>query len=152
MSLDVYLYLDAPPIAPAEGSGIYVRRNGQVVEITRAEWDSKFPGQEPVVLAAEYGADCTVYTANITHNLAPMAVAAGCYEAMWRPEEIKATRAKDIVRYLKQGLELLRSDPERFKAYSPKNKWGSYDALVLFTASYLDACERYPEATIRVST
>jgi hypothetical protein len=151
MSLDVYLYLDAPPTAPAEGSGIYIRRNGQVVEITRAEWDRQFPGQEPVVLAAEYGVDCTVYEANITHNLAPMADAANLYAALWRPEDMKAVRAKDIIEPLRNGLRKLRNAPEVFKQLNPPNGWGDYEGLVRFTAAYLEACEKYPEATIRVS-
>jgi hypothetical protein len=151
MSLDVSLFLDAPPTAPAEGSGIYVRRNGEVVEISRAEWDRLLPGQEPVVLSAEYGVDCTVYTANITHNLGAMAQAAGLYHALWRPEELEATRAKNILVYLRCGLKVLRDHPERFKLHNPPNGWGDYDGLVRFTAAYLEACEKYPEATIHVS-
>lgn len=151
MSLDVSLIADTPPTAPHGGSGIYVRRNGQTVEMSRDEWDRVFPGQEPVVLSAEYGVDCTVYDANITHNLGKMADAAGIYKAMWRPEEIGATRAKDITALLQQGLDKLRADPATFKAHNPSNGWGDYDGLVRFTAAYLDACERYPEATIHVS-
>ena len=151
MSLDVYLVADSPPTSPNGGSGIYIRRNGQTVEISREEWDRAFPGQEPVTLTAEYGVDCTVYEANITHNLGKMADAAGIYKAMWRPEEIGATRAKDLAPLLKTGLERLRANPGEFKLHNPPNGWGDYDRLVSFTARYLDACERYPEATIHVS-
>ena len=151
MSLDVYLIADAPPTMPNDGSGIYIRRNGQTVEITREEWDRAFPGQEPVVLTAEYGIDCTVYESNITHNLGEMAAAAGIYEALWRPEEIGALRAKDIAPRLREGLQKLRAEPTVFKSHNPSNGWGDYDELVRFTAAYLDACERYSEATIRVS-
>ena len=31
------------------GSGIFVRRGGATVEITRAEWDQMHPGREPVL-------------------------------------------------------------------------------------------------------
>lgn len=151
MSLDVYLTLDAPLSAPNGGSGIYIRRNGQTVEISREEWDRAFPGQEPVILAAEYGVDCTVFEQNITHNLGKMASAAGVYEAMWRPEEIGITRAKELIEPLTKGLETLKAEPDKFKVHNPSNGWGDYDGLVRFVAVYLDACKQYPEAMIRVS-
>lgn len=151
MSLDVYLYADAPPTAPKNGSGIFIRRNGETVEISREEWDRAFPGQEPVVMTAEGEADTNVYSANITHNLNKMADAAGIYQAMWRPEEIGAVRAKDIIELLSDGLTKLRADPDKFKQFDPPNKWGSYDGLVRFAEKYLEACREYPEARINVS-
>lgn len=66
MSLDVYLEADSPSVSPNGGSGIFIRRNGETVEISREEWDRAFPGQEPVVLTAEADANCTVYDRNIT--------------------------------------------------------------------------------------
>ena len=151
MSLDVYLELDNPPTSPTGGSGIYVRRNGQTVEMSREEWDRAFPGQEPVVLSAEYGVDCTVYEANITHNLGKMAGWAGIYDHLWRPDEIDITRAKELIEPLTAGLERLRANPETFKVHNPPNGWGDYDGLVGFVAGYLDACKKYPEAMVRVS-
>ena len=46
MSLNVYLTLKGSE-NHHEGSGIFVRENGETKEITRAEWDEKFPGREP---------------------------------------------------------------------------------------------------------
>jgi hypothetical protein len=151
MSLDVYLELDAPTTAPRDGSGIYVRRNGETVEMSRAEWDRAFPGQEPVVLTAEYGVDTGVYHRNITHNLGKMADAAGIYKHLWRPEEIGVERAKDLIGPLTRGLEHLRAEPETFKVHNPANGWGDYDGLVAFVSDYLSACKSYPEATVRAS-
>jgi hypothetical protein len=151
VSLDVYLELDAPPTAPNGGSGIYVRRNGQTVEISREEWDRAFPGQEPVVLSAECDVDCTVYHDNITHNLGGMAMAAGIYKHLWRPDEIEVTKARELIEPLARGLDALRIDPGHFKALNPPNGWGNYDGLVRFVSAYLDACKRYPEATVSVS-
>jgi hypothetical protein len=149
MSLDVYLVAATPPTAP--NSGIFVRRNGQTVEMSRQEWDRAFPGQEPVVLAAEYGVDCTVYEANITHNLGKMAAACGLHVPLWRPEEIGAAQAKALIAPIWAGLELLRSDPDEFKKLNPSNGWGSYEGLVRFATGYLAACKQYPEAAVRVS-
>lgn len=151
MSLDVYLTASTPPTAPKDGSGIFIRRNGQTVEMSRAEWDRAFPGQEPIILAAEYGVDCTVYSSNITHNLGKMAGQCGLYQPLWRPEEIEATAAKDLIGPIRAGLNKLRSDPDEFKKYTPPNGWGDYAGLVRFAADYLAACEQYPEATVTVS-
>lgn len=148
MSLDVYLYL--PGTTSPAGSGIYVREDGQTKEITRAEWDEKFPGREPVIVPCGDEREC-VYEANVTHNLNRMADAAGIYEALWRPDEMGITKACDLVPLLKAGLEKLAADPEHFKTFNPTNGWGSYEGLVEFVAAYLQACERYPTADVRVS-
>jgi hypothetical protein len=151
MSLDVYLDAASPPMAPNGGSGIFIRRNGQTVEISREEWERHFPGQEPVVLTAEYGVDTRVYSSNITHNLGKMADAAGIYEHLWRPEEIGITHAKQLIEPLTNGLELLKSDPGKFEIHNPDNGWGNYEGLVAFVQSYLEACKQYPEASVSAS-
>lgn len=151
MSLDVYLEADTPPTSPKGGSGIFLRRNGETVEISREEWDRHFPGQEPVVLTAEYGVDCTVYSRNITHNLGGMADAAGIYDCLWRPDENRMEKAKDIIAPLETGLKRLRNDPDAFKVHNPSNGWGNYDGLLAFATEYLQACKDYPEARVRVS-
>lgn len=62
MSLDVYLKTGV--MVSTTGSGIFVRENGQTKEISRSEWDEKFPGREPVVVAHDDECDC------IGHGLA----------------------------------------------------------------------------------
>lgn len=146
MSLDVYLTL---PGATVSGSGIFVRENGSVREISRAEWDEKFPGREPIIAVLED--DSSVYSANITHNLGKMASEAGLYQALWRPEEIGITRAHQLIEPLRTGWEYLRSNPDHFKQFNPENGWGNYDNLIAFTEQYLEACEQYPTAEVRVS-
>lgn len=145
MSLDVYLTNVAPS---GNGSGIFVRRNGRTEEITRQEWDAAFPGREPIVVAETHSRD---FSANITHNLNTMAAAAGIYHHLWRPDEIGITKASELIEPLAEGLALLRSDPERFKAFNPENGWGDYDGLVDFVSEYLDACLRNPDALVSVS-
>lgn len=65
-----------------------------------------------------------VYEANITHNLNTMADEAGIYNHLWRPEEVGARVARDLIKPLSVGLALLLSDPERFKKINPENGWG----------------------------
>ena len=151
MSLDVYLNADAPPTVPKVGSGIFVRRNGQTVEISREEWDRDNPWCDPVTATADVGADTCVYDSNITHNLNKMADAAGIYKQLWRPEEIGITHARQLIEPLTAGLDRLKSDPECFRTFNPPNGWGDYDGLVRFVSNYLAACKAFPESTVRVS-
>lgn len=93
----------------------------------------------------------TVYSKNITHNLAEMADKAGIYEHLWRPDEIGITKASELIEPLYKGLVLLKSDPDRFKAFNPSNGWGNYNSLVQFVEDYLAACQEDPDAEVSVS-
>jgi hypothetical protein len=149
MSLDVYLtrpgtHGDARPV-----DRIFIRENGATREVTREEWDQRFPGAEPVTVANEDARD-EVYSRNITHNLNTMAGEAGIYKHLWRPDEIGVTKARELIEPLRTGLALMRADPERFRKHNPENGWGDYDGLVAFVADYLAACEEHPDADVRV--
>lgn len=146
MSLDVYLL--AENTMSHTGSGIFVRQNGTNKEISREEWDEKFPDREPVIAQRED--DNTVYNGNITHNLGKMARAAGIYEALWRPEEVAIIKAYQLIDVLGCGLFKLISRPDLFKEFNPENGWGSYEGLVEFVSNYLKACIDHPHATIKV--
>jgi len=149
MSLDVWLILTGAKNGNS-GSGIFVRENGQTKEISRAEWDGKFPGCEPVIADIPQD-DEEVFEYNITHNLNTMAGEAGIYKHLWRPDELGLTKASELIGPLREGLELLKNDSERFKAFNPENGWGDYDGLVRFVEEYQAACARYPAAEIGVS-
>lgn len=149
MSLDVYLTLEGAETSLNVGSGIFIREDGQKREITRTEWDARFPDREPVVVGQP--ADSSeVYTANITHNLNRMAKEAGIYEHLWRPDEIGIEKARELIEPLTDGLARLQSDPDRFKEFNPPNGWGTYEGLVGFIRNYLHACETFPEAEVSV--
>lgn len=90
----------------------------------------------------------TIYENNITHNLGAMAKAAGIYEALWRPEETGITTAAQLIEPLRNGLELLLSNRERFEKLNPENGWGDYEGLVKFVKEYLSVCINNPDATI----
>lgn len=146
MSLDVYLS-PVRLVKSAEGSGVFVRDQDKIIEISRKDWDEKFPGLEPV----EHVYDCEGYAANITHNLGKMAAAAGIYTELWRPEEIGITKARQLIEPLRAGLTLLLAEPARFEMLNPDNGWGTYDGLVKFVSAYLAACGDYPDADVTVS-
>lgn len=147
MSLDVYLTV---PQSVSSGSGIFVRENGSTRELTRAEWDDKFPGREPAVVHDEAD-NHEIYSANITHNLGRMASEAGVYMALWRPDELGITHAHQLIPLLREGLALLQSNPTLYETFAPSNGWGSYDGLVKFVTNYLVACEAHPDAVVGVS-
>jgi len=92
-----------------------------------------------------------VYERNITHNLNKMAAEAGIYEHLWRPDELGITKAQQLIKPLRAGLDLLVSDPEHFKVFNPENGWGDYVSLVEFVREYLSACEVNLDADVSVS-
>jgi len=150
MSLDVYLTVEDTHKLHTEPR-IFVREDGQTKQITRAEWDERFPNHEPVTMVAGVDSGRTVYRANITHNLNTMANAVGVYKHLWRPDEIGITEAKQLIKPLRRGLTKLEGRPEKFKEYNPDNGWGNYEGLVNFIKGYLAACRQYPNATVSVS-
>lgn len=150
MSLDVWLSTKETHLKKA-GSGIFIRENGQNVEISVDEWNRRNPGIEPVIFQDMDENTNEVFEYNITHNLNNMAEAAGIYQCLWRPEEIGITKAHQLIEPLRQGLHELKLNPDLYKQFNPKNGWGSYDGLVKFVEAYLNACYEYPDADVNVS-
>lgn len=93
----------------------------------------------------------TVFSSNITHNLNKMADAAGIYTALWRPEEIGARVASDLIVPLSDGIDLLETDPSRFERLNAANGWGTYEQFLPWVREVLSACVRNPQARVRVS-
>ena len=91
------------------------------------------------------------YSGNFTHNAGAMAEAAGIYTAMWRPEEIGITHARQLIEPLRAGIALMESDPPRFKKHDAPNGWGTYEQFLPFAKEYLAACEAEPNARVSVS-
>lgn len=101
---------------------------------------------------------CSVYEANITHNLNKMAMEVRLsngmtlYDVLWRPDEQVGLKfARDISELLDEGWNILLSDPEKFKQFNPENGWGSYDGLANFVYNYRNACWHTPDAELRIS-
>jgi hypothetical protein len=92
-----------------------------------------------------------VYSRNITHNLNKMAMEAGIYEALWRPEEIGIVRADQLIEPLTVGLDKLKADPEHYQKFNAPNGWGMYEHFVPFVEDYLEACKENPDAEVNVS-
>lgn len=94
-----------------------------------------------------------VFESNITHNLSTMALECdvGFYRAIWRPDELGFEKAIQLQTPIYHGLLLLKQDRERLEKFNPENGWGSHGWLVEFAELYLEACRKWPNATVRVS-
>ena len=148
MSLDVYLTTKEKRMP--QGSGIFIRADGCTKEISEEEWRERNPGQTPVRLMNLEETN-EVYSANITHNLGKMAIEAGIYDALWRPEEIGITKAAQLIEPLRTGVQLMKSDPPRFEKHNASNGWGLYEHFVPFVEKYLNVCIDNPDADVTVS-
>jgi len=96
--------------------------------------------------------DCfhEVCNLNVTHNLTPMARAAGIYEVCWRPEELGLEKASELIELLEGGLAWLGANREAASAFDSPNGWGTYDNFVRFVKEYLEACRKFPVAVVSV--
>ncbi len=88
---------------------------------------------------------------NITHNLNNMAKAVGLYEVLWRPEDVGITTASQMIVPLEKGIDVLVTNPDKYKVLNPPNGYGSYEDFVSFCKSVLHNCREYPDAVIEAS-
>ena len=102
-----------------------------------------------VYLEAETGEG--IYSRNITHNLGAMAVEAGIYDCLWRPDEHGITHARQIIEPLAAGVALLATQKARFEEFNSPNGWGLWKNFLPFCADYLQACRDNPGALVKVS-
>lgn len=177
MSLDVYLTMKEPVVR--RGTGVFVRDNGATRELSAEEVAERFPGSE--IPEEEYesehcysgnithnmgemAGEAGIYLAlwRPGEMLAPevhAAIQAQAQAKNWHDaggvfeleKTLPTVYARDLIEPLEKGLELLRSDPPRFKAFNSPNGWGMYEHFVPFVAEYLEACKEYPGSEVRVS-
>ena len=100
------------------------------------------------LLCPQLGAEVRVYEGNITHNLGTMARAAGIYTELWHPEDVGITTADQLISPLTVGLEDLKADPAVYKRLDSPNGRGTYDQFVPWVEKVLEACIKYPNATV----
>jgi hypothetical protein len=92
-----------------------------------------------------------MYSRNITHNLAPMAKAAGVYDCLWRPDENGFETARQISAVLANGLLYMADRREELEALNPENGWGDCEGFFEFVSDVLLACVLNPDAKVEVS-
>lgn len=89
-----------------------------------------------------------VFWANTTHNLSQMANAAGLYDPIWQGSGL----AKDLIPALESGIKWLKKNKEEAESYNAPNGWGTYEHFLPWVERYLEACKKYPESRVSVST
>jgi len=145
MSLDVCLISKEPMVE--KGIGLFINEDGIKKELKIKDIMDKYPN---IIFEKEFE-ERILFEANITHNLNKMADAAGIYKACWRPEEINAVKAQDIISILENGLKKLKEEPEFYKQFNAPNGWGKYEHFLPWVEKYLNACREFPDAYIDVS-
>jgi hypothetical protein len=95
--------------------------------------------------------DNQLYSANITHNLAEMAIEAGIYEIVWRPEENGITKAEQLIEPLSNAIAEMEADPARFEKFNAGNDWGLYIQFLPWLKEYLIACIKNPDSNVSSS-
>ena len=90
-----------------------------------------------------------VFSQNITHNLAKMAIKAGVYDVLWQGEGVKT--AQDLVEPLRRALCDMRQFPAKYRAFNDPGGWGTYGKFVPWLQKLLDACYEWPDAEVEHS-
>ena len=83
-----------------------------------------------------------VTSANITHNLVPMAKEAGIYQHLWRPDEIGITKAAELI--LPYPLGCCCWNKLSGSRHLIRQTVGAGEHFVPFVRHYLEACEANP--------
>ena len=145
MSLDLHIISPRPVIK--HGTGVYVRENGQTLELkTMEEVRAHFPGKDlSHVQEFDYEDDC-FWHGNITHNMGKMArevpvegTNLSLYDLLWHPEKqaFNLAGAPCYREYALRGYLYLRKHREELLPLNPDNGWGNYDLLLAFTEDFL---------------
>lgn len=99
----------------------------------------------------DYRQQNDLFNANITHNLGSMADALGIYYLVWRPEEIGIKKASELIFPLTLAIDNMRRRPEIYRKFDDAAGWGTYDQFLPWLETYRTACQKYPDAFVRVS-
>ena len=145
MSLDLYITSKTP--IRKRGTGVYVRENGQTVELkTVEEVRSHFPDAGLSHISVHEYEDGDFWHGNITHNMNKMAsevpiegTELTLYDLLWRPDEHNFATAGSLGYREKvlKGYLYLRAHKEELLPLNPDNGWGNYDQLLAFTLDFL---------------
>ncbi len=134
---------------------IQLFKKGFDIQKSRADIDAAYNKMQALSYELEQLEDeyeeSKLFSHNITHNLTTMAKEAGLYDVLWNPESIGITTASQLIPLLEKGIKELTANPDKYKAFNPPNKFGSYENLVDFCNTVLQKCRENPDAVIEVS-
>ena len=145
MSLDLYIISPEPVIK--RGTGVFVRKNGQNIELkTKEEVRKHFPDSDLSRISEYEYTDEDYWHGNITHNMGKMAghvpvegTNLTLYDFLWKPEEhgFLVAGSPGFRDGMLHGFLYLRGHKDSLIQYNPQNGWGDYDLLLGFTEDFL---------------
>lgn len=144
MSLDLDIISSKP--VKHSGTGIYVRRNGQTVELkTLDEIREYFPDADISNFSMKVYENRTVWSGNITHNLKQMAknVPINPFnnktlcDYLWYPDILYVDQ--EYIDSIQIGYDYLVENKESLEKFNASNGWGTYETLLEFVES-LNEC------------
>ena len=89
-----------------------------------------------------------VFDTNMTHNVSVFWRTAGCYDAIYNSDGMKAS---EVVPFLKRGYDTMVASPDTYRSMNPKNGWGNYDICIEWLGEIITACDQYPNSIISIS-
>lgn len=93
----------------------------------------------------------TVFCWNFTHNAAPMAMAAGFYQELWRPEEVGLVYARELIGPLERGIKDMEEKPEAYRSLQAANGWGTREQFLEALRQLLQVLRDCPGARVSAS-
>ena len=73
------------------------------------------------------------------------------YDVLWHGNEHNIIQAKDIILYVKEGLNILINNTEYYSQFDPENHWGDVWSLINFCILLLNACKNNPYTYLEFS-
>ena len=91
----------------------------------------------------------TIFSLNITHNLNKLADAANFYKQLWHLEGI--TTCEDLLPHIEAGIVELESNPTKYKQFSAKNNWGTYEQFLPWLKDLAEKLKIEPTSNLFIS-
>lgn len=88
-----------------------------------------------------------VFDLSFTSNYLPIARACGVDKALFDRSH-GYSEAFEAIPSLIEGIKRLKLKPQHFKDLEPTNGWGTYCDFLESCIKTLEACEKFPEASI----
>jgi hypothetical protein len=82
---------------------------------------------------------------NITHNVIPMWVEGGCYEALY---ESDGKSVKSILPAIDKAIRDMEARPKTYEALNPKNGWGNAGRALEFLREVFAAAKDSPDSYV----
>lgn len=64
---------------------------------------------------------------------------------------LKGKKGKTVIGKLRRAIRKMQDNPVVYKKLNPVNGWGDYPGAMKYLREILDACIKYPKATVRVA-